>query len=367
MSVPDHSRADCEHADEETISVAIPSRPWVLPLGISAAVLLGGVVFWQLNANRTRAERPIPDVLRGLGPSASYANVPAHNPPAPTSMTSLPLTIDQRALSSSAPQQSSPDLESRLHSPSLVVDLSQADQPGAPNAGADSGSAAGALARAAGGGRLASGNADVDFASRLGVNGDGASARAERMSNQSYTLAEGSVIPAVLETAIHSDLPGFVRAIVSRDVRSFDGTNVLAPRGSRLVGQYRSGVALGQSRAFVIWTRLIRPDGVGVDLGAPGTDALGRGGLEGRVDRHFLQRFGGAILLSLISVGGTLASERNDTQVIIASTSGSASSAASVALQSDLNIAPTVEVAQGAPIRVFVTRDLDFSILNQPQ
>ena len=365
MSVPDRSPSDREHADEETISVAIPSRPWALPLGIGAAVLLGGVVFWQLNANRTRAEERVPDLLRGLGPSASYASEPARNPPAPSSAALPQLPIDQRAPSASAAQQPPPDLESRLHSPSLVVDLSQADQPATSNAGGDSGPAAAALARAAGAG--ASRNADVDFAARLGVSGDGASARAERMSNQSYTLGEGSVIPAVLETAIHSDLPGFVRAIVSRDVRSFDGANVLAPRGSRLVGQYRSGVALGQSRAFVIWTRLIRPDGVGVDLGAPGTDALGRGGLEGRVDRHFLQRFGGAILLSLISVGGTLASERSDTQVIIASTSSSASSAASVALQSDLNIAPTVEVAQGAPIRVFVTRDLDFSILNQPQ
>jgi type IV secretion system protein VirB10 len=85
------------------------------------------------------------------------------------------------------------------------------------------------------------------------------------------------------------------------------------------------------------------------------------------VDRHFLQRFGGAILLSLISAGTAIASDESDTQVIIASTSSAAGSAASVALESDLNIPPTVEVAQGAPIRVFVTRDLDFSILNEPE
>ena len=66
-----------------------------------------------------------------------------------------------------------------------------------------------------------------------------------------FIIAQGAVIPAVLETAINSDLPGYVRAVVSRDVSSFDGKNVLVPRGSRLVGQYRSGVALGQSRAFV--------------------------------------------------------------------------------------------------------------------
>jgi type IV secretion system protein VirB10 len=245
----------------------------------------------------------------------------------------------------------------------LVVDLSEPDS-AASSAGANA--TAANLSQAAGG-HGAARTADEDFLSRLGANNERTSARAERMGNQGYTVAEGAVIPAVLETAINSDLPGYVRALVSRDVRSFDGANVLVPRGSRLVGQYRSGVALGQSRAFVIWTRLIRPDGVSVDLGAPGTDALGRGGLEGRVDRHFLQRFGGSILLSLVSSAGALATSEHDTQVIIANASGAAGNAASVALAGDLNIPPTVEVAQGAPILVFVTRDLDFSVLNQGQ
>ncbi|MGQ4828530.1 TrbI/VirB10 family protein, partial [Enterococcus faecalis] len=79
----------------------------------------------------------------------------------------------------------------------------------------------------------------------------------------------------------NSDLPGFVRAVVSRDVTGFDGNRVLIPAGSRLIGQYRSGLAAGQSRAFVIWTRMIRPDGVSVALGSPVTDTLGRAGLGG--------------------------------------------------------------------------------------
>jgi type IV secretion system protein VirB10 len=119
---------------------------------------------------------------------------------------------------------------------------------------------------------------------------------------------------------------------------------------------------MGQSRAFVIWTRIIRPDGIAVDLASPGTDALGRGGLEGRVDRHFLQRFGGAIVLSLISAGASAAAGDSDTQVIIASTQG-ANDIATAALNRDLDIAPTVRVPQGAPIRIFVTQDLDFSVV----
>ena len=92
------------------------------------------------------------------------------------------------------------------------------------------------------------------------------------------------MIPAVLENRDQFDLPGFVRAVVSRDVRGFDATTVLIPRGSKLIGQYRSGVALSQTRAFVVWSRIITPDGISIDIGSPGTDQLGRGGLEGETD-----------------------------------------------------------------------------------
>lgn len=358
MSALDGTRDD--GADERP-SVAMPDRPWVLPMGVGAAILLGGVVFWQLNENRLRVEEArLTDPAPGAQPEISSAPAPdlfAYQPP----QTEPPIAVQQAIAPPqplpTAPQ--TPDVENRLRSPALVVDLSQPGEPNAPNTTQNvTSSVAQAMAGAAR-------SADEDFASRLGVSRSDTSARAQRMANAAYTVAEGTVIPAVLETAINSDLPGYVRAVVSRDVRSFDSANILVPRGSRLVGQYRAGVALGQSRAFVIWTRLIRPDGVSVELGAPGTDALGRGGLQGRVDRHFLQRFGGAILLSLISAGTAIATDNSDTQVIIASTSNAASSAASTALESDLRIPPTVEVAQGAPIRVFVTRDLDFSVLNE--
>ncbi len=85
------------------------------------------------------------------------------------------------------------------------------------------------------------------------------------------TVTQGTLIPAVLETAINTDVPGYVRAVVSQDVRSFDGRRVLVPRSSRLIGQYQSGLQAGQKRAYVIWTRLIRPDGVSVALASPGT------------------------------------------------------------------------------------------------
>ena len=367
--------------DDETPRVAMPARRWVVPLGVAGALAMGALVFWQLNANRARVDTarmtdPVATSEPAIGTddlaapdisTLAAATEAAQNAAMPVTQATLPPDAGAMAQFESTRNEA----DQRFRSPSLIVDLSE---PGAPGAVATAGATgsrvtAGAIAgalnpqNAAGAGRL---NADEQFAQRLGVGDADTPTRARRMENQGYTVVQGAVIPAVLETAVNSDLPGYVRALVSRDVRGFDGANVLVPRGSRLVGQYRSGVALGQSRAFVIWTRLIRPDGVGVDLAAPGTDALGRGGLEGRVDRHFMQRFGGAILLSLITAGAQIAAnDSSDTQVIIAATRGATTDAASVALGKDLDIAPTVKVPQGAPIRIFVTRDLDFSVLNE--
>jgi type IV secretion system protein VirB10 len=345
--------------DGERPTVALPARGWVLPVAIVACVGIGGLVFWQLTSNRLRTEQaaltePAPDSKPILGtqdlPPPQLAAAPEPAPP-----PAAPLPLDGAAMPVDA---------SRLKAPSLIVDLSEAGEPVSAAAGAPGATVSpGAVAGAAGG---SSGvrSADEQFATRFGL--DKASAtRAQKIANPGETVLQGAVIPAVLETAINSDLPGFTRAIVSRDVRSFDGKNVLAPRGSRLIGQYRSGVALGQSRAFVIWTRLVRPDGVYIDLDSPASDALGRGGLEGEVDSHFMQRFGGAILLSLISVGANLAANDNDTQVIINS-SRTGTDAASVALNKNLDIAPTIKVAQGAAIRIFVARDLDFSGATAP-
>ena len=96
------------------------------------------------------------------------------------------------------------------------------------------------------------------------------------MVNPATTVTEGTMIPAVLETAINTDVPGYVRAVVSQDVRSFDGTTVLIQRGSRLIGQYQSGVQQGQKRAYVVWTRLIRPDGASINIASPAVGFDGR-------------------------------------------------------------------------------------------
>jgi type IV secretion system protein VirB10 len=181
--------------------------------------------------------------------------------------------------------------------------------------------------------------------------------RASAFANRSTTVPQGSIIPAVLETGFDSSKPGFARAVVSRDVRGFDGKNILIPRGSRLIGEYRSDVAAGQKRAIINWTRLIRPDGMTIAMDSPAIDTLGRGGVPASVNTHFFQQLTGALLQSTFSIGSTLAGRAVTGPVVVLPGGGTS---ASPQFASN-NITPTLTVAPGKSISVFVAHDLDFS------
>lgn len=205
------------------------------------------------------------------------------------------------------------------------------------------------------------------------------STKARRIGRLDAMIPEGTLIPGILETAINSDLPGQIRAITSQDVYSFDGRRVLIPTGTRLIGEYQSEVTRGQKRIFVIWTRLLRDDGVSVRLNSIGTDSLGRSGLTGIVDNKWRERFGSAILLSIVGAGssyltgygsGQYGSSGNDNsdsdraadlaRETIAQTF---SDMANQALGENLRIPPTISVHQGERIFVYVRQDLDFSAM----
>lgn len=178
------------------------------------------------------------------------------------------------------------------------------------------------------------------------------------LANKATTVQQGTLIPAVLETALDSTSPGLARAIVSRDIRGFDGTRILIPRGSRLIGEYGSDAESGQKRMLVNWIRLIRPDGATIAIGSPATDPLGQGGIRASVNSHFFERFAGAILQSALDVGVNLASRAADSQVIVA-LPGNVSGAARTT--SPTNIKPTLKVKAAKSISIFVARDLDFT------
>lgn len=186
---------------------------------------------------------------------------------------------------------------------------------------------------------------------------------AGRLLNPSFTVPQGVVIAAVLETALDSTRPGGVRAIVSRDVKSFDGSRVLIPRGSRLYGEYAADVSSGQKRALVRWQRLTRPDAVIINLDSPAADPLGRAGVEGKVDSHFFARFGSAILQSVLDIGVGLATRSVADDTVIVGLPGSTQQITSQTQQPQVQ--PTLRVRQGTSVSVFVARDLDFSTVDR--
>ncbi|AQT48020.1 TrbI/VirB10 family protein [Bartonella choladocola] len=209
-------------------------------------------------------------------------------------------------------------------------------------------------------------------------------------------IVQGTMIRGTLNGAVHSDLPGNVKAVVEEDVWSLDGRRVLIPKGANLIGEYRSVIARGQTRVLIAWNRVIQSDGTSVALGSVGTDQLGRSGVEGKVDRHLLQRYGGASLLTLIG-GGTqyLANYQkykkpssrtriridpatgqsyteyadyddsgNEARELAARTFAQAiQDMASEEFRSANSIPDTIHIDQGTEIAVFVKKDLDFSQL----
>ncbi|MEC7421764.1 MAG: TrbI/VirB10 family protein [Pseudomonadota bacterium] len=315
--------------------------------GIAIVAGLGLVTLWSMNS--TRVAQP-----EGIGgQQAPVAAAPAVAPEAVTPPTPAAAAPAQVARPDPAPQpvlaaQPQPGLAANPYAnPTVVYDAGTSP---ATLAVAEPGAAG----EAAGG---STGNPASDFASRIGGVG-GAPAQARAMVNPATTVTQGTLIPAILETAIDTNVPGYVRAVVSQDVRSFDGTKVLVPRSSRLIGQYQSGLQNGQKRAYVIWTRLIRPDGASVNLASPAIGFDGTTGLAGKVSGNsFFKRFGSAMLLSVVGGVGSLATG-GAAGVLIG---GASSSAAATAAQQDGQRGPTVRVRQGEPIRSFTARDLDFS------
>lgn len=339
--------------------VATASSSWSLILGVAGIALLGVLVFAMLQSGREARLKAAERASEQAAASRAAAPPAPAVVPAPLSAAPPPVATPPTVIPAAAPPPAATpatvDPNARRRAPALVVDFSAGRDAAAQPAAAPGA----ATATAGGGDKLTD---DERFSERIS-GGSVETTHASRLSDLSRIAPQGTVIPAVLETAINSDTPGFARAMVTRDVRGFDGTRVLIPRGSKLVGQYKSGVAEGQSRAFVVWSRILTPDGISVDVDSPAADPQGRGGLSGEVDEHFFRRFGAAILLSVLSGGiDALASSgtNNNTAIVIGSPT-QATQLASVALQKQIDIPVTIKVPQGEPIRVFVARDLDFS------
>ena len=213
---------------------------------------------------------------------------------------------------------------------------------------------------------------------------------ATKVGDLSRTIVQGKTIEGVLETAIDSTLPGSIRAIVSHDTYAEAGRHILIPKGSRVIGTYNSSIRRGQARVFIIWSRIIRPDGVDIAIDSPGTDALGRAGMPGDVDNKYFESFSTAILVSSLDIGIAATGEAlfgNQQQTTTSGTGGgttTTSSPTATAMQtavqnvgtvgqtivgSTLNLSPTINIDQGTEIRILVNKDLLFpdSVTGQSQ
>lgn len=340
--------------DEQSVRpvVAMPGSglpAWVIGVGILLAALL---LFSVLDARRRSASAPAVQPRDADRAGVPIPVAPLYIPPAPVPVPTAtptppppappPPPPPPRIIYMPQPVPMPPPVAIQPPRPrgtadaALVVDTTTGDAAGPPAAG-------GAEAAAAGGG-----------------GGSASAARATVMRHRPTTVPQGTLIPAVLETALDSTRPGPARALVSRDVRGFDGSRVLIQRGSRLIGEYRADLQPGQNRALVTWTRLVRPDGVTIAIGSPAADPLGRVGIKGKVNTHFLERFGGAILQSALDIGVNLASQAgNGTSAVVVALPGAAQ--ATTSLTSSSQVQPTLTVRQGTAISVFVARDLDFT------
>jgi len=185
-------------------------------------------------------------------------------------------------------------------------------------------------------------------------------AHARVLPTQRLLLPKGAFVDCTLETAIDSTLPGMVTCVTATDTFGVDGSVVLLERGTKLLGETRGQVQQGAARVFVLWSEARTPTGVVIPLVSPGTDELGRSGLPGEVNRHFWERFGAAILISVIDGaiqrevqsagnGGTVIYNPSTTQNVMTEV-----------LKSTVNIPPTVTKHNGDRIHVLVARDLDF-------
>jgi type IV secretion system protein TrbI len=202
--------------------------------------------------------------------------------------------------------------------------------------------------------KLAFLNGNVD---RRTVSGDRIEAPASP-----YVLQAGAVIPAALLTGLRSDLPGQVTAQVTEDVYdSPTGRTRLIPQGARLIGQYDAQIAFGQTRALLVWNRLIMPNGRSIVLERqPGADAEGYAGLEDDVDNHWGALFKAAILSTLLSIGSEVGTsgENELVRAIRRGTSESINQIGQRVVGRALNVQPTITIRPGFPVRVMVTRDL---------
>lgn len=330
------------------------------------------------------AAKASPDALAGA--PRNYGDVPQLEPPLPGDL-GRPILEHQREVgavpanpATDAAQRAAQEAETErqriaaeqrsARESGVMMQLGGAARSAAPTIGEAASVAAAPSTSEASPGRLAldperdpnSQQRKLDFASQRDAGGD-VNPHALTAAPSPYTLSAGSVIAASLITGLNSDLPGLVTAQVTENAYdSVTGRTLLIPQGARLIGSYDSVVAFGQSRALLVWQRIILPDGSSIRIdNVPATDMAGYAGLSDRIDRHTWQLLKGVALSTLLGVGTELTFGGNESDLVRAireSAQQSGARAGDRVVTRNLNSQPTLLVRPGWPLRVVVHKDI---------
>lgn len=353
------------------------SRKVLLGIGAVAAIAIGGASLFALkpqhqpnstelyNTNTTANPSNPTDALANLPHDYSSLpkSVPQLGPPLPGDLGKPILNASART--PGTPPSASPE-EQRLAQEQEAARTSNlfAKANAAPVAVAPSSAASPSAATPA--------NASPDVASqdhKLAFLNGSIDRRAESPDRvqapaSPYILQSGAVIPASLITGLRSDLPGEITAQVTENVYdSPTGKILLIPQGARLIGQYDAQISFGQSRALLVWNRLILPNGRSLVLERqPGADTEGYAGVEDQVDSHWGMLLKAAILSTILSVGSEAGISGNNNgslaQAIQQGVSQSVNQTGQQVVSRSLNIQPTITIRPGFEVRVLVTHDL---------
>jgi type IV secretion system protein VirB10 len=372
MSEP--GQGNTVEGERDTISVSrapsVQSRiSSILATGLMCALGLGMLTWYYANAitrqsrarqsaqasstNRAQGEMPLPSLGRIDPPAPSeFAESPlsapdpvsSTTPPSPT-LREIPLEASPAPSAYGPPPKTAEQLTLERQMSGVVYAAQSALPTAATGVNAPAPSSAGEPG-------------ELGALLRPTVS---AAVRAQVLPTQRLLLPKGAFIDCTLETALDSTLPGMTTCVMATDTFGVDGQVVLLERGTKLIGETRGQVQQGSARVFVLWTEARTPTGVIVPLASPGADELGRAGLPGTVNNHFWQRFGAAMLVSVIdgAVEAAAQSSRGGNGTVIVNPSATQGVLTEV-LKGTVNIPPTVVKQQGDRIQVLVARDLDF-------
>ncbi|MER9753943.1 TrbI/VirB10 family protein [Mesorhizobium sp. M0166] len=359
------------------------SRKALAGLGLAASLGVGGALIYALQ-NRQQGQgqelystdnRSTPDGLAGL--PKDYAGVPKLGPPLPGDL-GRPILNAQNGGAAPSTGPAGPDPQEQRREQEL-----EAARTARLFASTQTRPASDAAVAQPGPGTTGTPSSQTDLAS-LGLTPQPATPSAQDRQRafldqppdkrtvspdrvaapaSKNVLQAGAVIAAALITGIRSDLPGQITAQVTENVYdSPTGHILLIPQGTRLIGQYDNGVGFGQRRVLLVWTRLIFPDGRSIVLERePGADPEGYAGLEDGVDYHWGELFKAAALSTVLSIGAQAGSSGEESDIMRALRQGASDSISQTGqqiVQRQLNIAPTLTIRPGYPVRVIVTRDL---------